>query len=202
MIVFYLTIIDYISVPSKINTMYKIMLSGLVITGLFFSSCNSASTSDTTDTTTSKTVTDSASEVVFKDYGAEPTVLDIDAYTKQNESFRHVLWTGAKMQVTLMSIPVGEEIGLEMHTGMDQFLRVEEGSGKVYIGDSKDSLNYQQDIEDDDAIMVPGGKWHNIVNMGAAPLKLYSIYSPVEHPKGAVHKTKAEAVAAEAEHHH
>lgn len=182
--------------------MNKVILSGLVIAGLFFSSCNSDSTSRTADSTVTKEDTKPTAEVVFKDYGAEPTVLDIDAYTKQNESFRQVLWTGEKMQVTLMSIPVGEEIGLEMHTGMDQFLRVEEGSGKVYVGNSKDSLNYQQDIEDDDAIMVPGGKWHNIVNTGTEPLKLYSIYAPAEHPKGAVHKTKAEAVAAEAAHHH
>ena len=132
----------------------------------------------------------------MKDYGAESTVLNIDAYTKQNENFRTVLWTGSNMQVTLMSIPVGSEIGLEMHEGMEQFLRVEEGEGKVFIGNAKDSLDFVKDIADDDAVMVPGGKWHNVVNTGNSPLKIYSIYAPVEHPKGAVHKTKEESDAA------
>jgi len=127
--------------------------------------------------------------VILKDYGAEPTVLDIEAYTLSNDNFRVALWTGTKLQVTLMSIPVGGEIGLEQHPDTDQFLRIESGKGKVFMGDTKESLTFTKAVEDDDAIFVPAGKWHNLVNTGDEPLKIYSIYSPAEHPHGTVHKT-------------
>jgi len=138
--------------------------------------------------------------VILKDYGAEPTVLNIDEYTMSNDNFRIALWTGTKFQVTLMSIPVGCDIGLEQHTETDQFLRIEDGQAKVMMGDSEESLTFIQTAEKDFAIIVPAGKWHNIINTGDKPLKLYSIYSPVEHPYGTVHKTQEEAE--EAEHHH
>ena len=138
--------------------------------------------------------------VVLKDYGAEPTVLDIDAYTISNTNFRTALWTGTKLQVTLMSIPAGGEVGLEQHPDTDQFLRIEEGEANVVMGDSEESLTFTQMAEKDFAIIVPAGKWHNIINTGDKPLKLYSIYSPVEHPHGTVHQTFEEAE--EAEHHH
>jgi len=138
--------------------------------------------------------------VILQDYGAEPTVLNIDAYTMSNDNFRTALWTGTKLQVTLMSIPVGGEVGLEQHTETDQFLRVEDGQAKVMMGDSENSLTFVQIAEKDFAIIVPAGKWHNIINTGNKPLKLYSIYSPVEHPHGTVHKTFEEAE--EAEHNH
>jgi len=98
-----------------------------------------------------------------------------------------------------MSIPVGCDIGLEQHTETDQFLRIEDGQAKVMMGDSEESLTFIQTAEKDFAIIVPAGKWHNIINIGNKPLKLYSIYSPVEHPHGTVHKTQEEAE--EAEHH-
>ncbi len=139
-------------------------------------------------------------DVVWKDYGAEPAVLDIERYTIANESFRTTLWTGSQLQVTLMSIPAGGEIGLELHPGTDQFLRIEDGTGKVFMGDSRDSLTYTVAVSPDSAVFVPAGKWHNIRNTSDKPLKLYSIYSPVEHPHGTVHKTFEEAEAAE--HHH
>ena len=134
------------------------------------------------------------------DYGAEPTVLDIDAYTLSNDNFRTALWTGTLLQVTLMSIPVGGEIGLEQHPDTDQFLRIEDGQAKVMMGDTEESLTFVQTAEKDFAIIVPAGKWHNLINTGDKPLKLYSIYSPVEHPHGTVHKTFEEAK--EAEDHH
>jgi len=140
------------------------------------------------------------SDVVLKDYGAEPTVLDIDAYTMSNDNFRTVLWTGTKLQVTLMSIPVGGDVGWEQHTDIDQFLRIEDGQAKVVMGDSEDSVTFVQVARKDFAILVPAGKWHNVINTGKTALKLYSIYSPVEHPFGTVHKTKQEAE--EAEHQH
>ena len=102
--------------------------------------------------------------------------------------------------VTLMTIPVGGDVGLEQHMGIDQFLRIEEGMAQVMMGDSQDKLDFVRDVEDDYAIFVPAGKWHNIVNKGDKPLKLYSIYAPAEHPHGTVHKTQQEAM--EAEHAH
>ena len=141
-----------------------------------------------------------AEAVILKDYGAGPTVLNIESYTLGNENFRTVLWTGSNLQVTLMTIPAGGDVGLEQHMGIDQFLRIEEGTAQVMMGDSEDNLDFVRDVADDYAIFVPAGKWHNIVNKGDKPLKLYSIYAPAEHPHGTVHKTQQEAI--EAEHPH
>lgn len=92
--------------------------------------------------------------IVFKDYGAEPTVLDIESYTLANENFRTVLWTGGNLQVTVMAIPVGGDVGLELHNGIDQFLRVEEGTAQVMMGDSADKLDFVKEVKDDYAIFV------------------------------------------------
>lgn len=140
--------------------------------------------------------------IVLRDYGKRPFVVDIDEATKQNRTFRMALWTGDHLQVTLMSINVGEEIGLEIHPNLDQFLRIEEGKGIVQMGDRRDRLDFRARVSDDFAIMVPAGKWHNITNTGNEPLKLYSIYAPPEHPFGTVHRTKAEAMAAEGNNHY
>lgn len=133
----------------------------------------------------------------LKDYGAEPFVVNITEATKQNNTFRTALWTGNHLQLTLMSIGVGEDIGLEVHPHVDQFIRIEEGQGIVKMGDSKDNLNFLRKVYDDFAIFIPAGKWHNIINTGNKPLKLYSIYAPPNHPHGTIHRTKAEAEAAE-----
>ncbi|WP_291563583.1 MULTISPECIES: cupin domain-containing protein [unclassified Clostridium] len=133
----------------------------------------------------------------LKDYGPEPFVVNITEATKQNNTFRTALWTGNHLQLTLMSIDVGDNIGLEVHPHVDQFLRIEEGQGIVKMGDSKDDLNFLRKVYDDFAIIIPAGKWHNIINTGNKPLKLYSIYAPPNHPHGTIHKTKAEAEAAE-----
>lgn len=140
--------------------------------------------------------------IVFKDYGAEPTVLDIESYTLANENFRTVLWTGGNLQVTVMAIPVGGEVGLEQHHDIDQFLRIEQGTARVLMGDSRDRLDFVREASADFAILVPAGKWHNILNTGQEPLKLYSVYAPAEHSHGTVHRTAEEAAAAEAEHGH
>jgi mannose-6-phosphate isomerase-like protein (cupin superfamily) len=145
-------------------------------------------------------ITKTSSDVTLKDYGAEPTVLDIEAYTMSNDNFRVALWTGTQLQVTLMSIPVGGDVGLEQHLDIDQFLRIENGTAQVVMGDTKESLTFIKTAEKDFAIFVPAGKWHNIINTGDKPLKLYSIYSPVEHPHSTIHKTQEEAE--EAEHQH
>jgi len=139
----------------------------------------------------------SSVNVVLKDYGAAPTVLDIDAYTLSNDNFRLALWTGTLFQLTLMSIPVGGEIGLEVHSDVEQFLRIEDGEGRVMMGDTEHSLTFVESVQADFAIFIPAGKWHNLVNTGKKPLKLYSIYAPVEHPHGTLHKTPEEGA-----HHH
>jgi len=172
----------------------SILFASLFLLGILVISCCEKSQN------ISNTNNDTAENVLLKDYGAEPTVLDIDAYTMANDNFRTALWTGTFFQVTLMSIPVGGEIGLEQHLDTDQFLRIEDGEAQVMMGDTEDELTFIQMAEKDFAIIVPAGKWHNLINTGDKPLKLYSVYAPAEHPFGTVHKTFEEAE--EAEHHH
>jgi len=126
---------------------------------------------------------------------------DIEKETVGNTNFRTTLFTGTQMQLTVMHLQPGEEIGLEMHDGTDQFIRVEEGRATVTMGGSKESVDATHELEDDWAVIIPAGTWHNVINTGDGPLKLYSLYSPPEHPDGTVHVTKAEADAAEVEHH-
>ncbi len=135
-----------------------------------------------------------------KDYGPNPYVIDIEELTTSNDKFRVAKWTGKNMQMTVMSIQPGGEVGLEVHNDHDQFLRVEEGEAKVVMGPSEDNLDQEWDVEDDWAIFVPAGTWHNIVNTGDADLKLYSIYSPPEHPHSTMHDTFEDSEADE--HHH
>ncbi len=132
-----------------------------------------------------------------KDEGGKPWVVDIEKLTKDNINFRTTKWTGSYFQMTVMSIPKGEDIGLEVHTENDQFIRIESGSAKVLMGETEDSLNYEKSVEDDWAIFIPAGYWHNIINTGNKPLKVYVIYAPAEHEKGTVHKTKEDD-----DHHH
>ena len=132
------------------------------------------------------------------DFGSKPFVIDINKATLYNDTFRTALWTGKHLQLTLMSIPVGGDIGLEVHPNVDQFLRIEDGQWLVQMGDSKDNLYFRQPAYDESAIFIPAGTWHNLTNTGNKPLKLYSIYAPPNHPFGTVHQTKA---IAEAEEH-
>ena len=124
---------------------------------------------------------------------------DIERETIDNETFRTVVWTGDHSQLTVMSIPAGQDIGKEVHPDHDQFLRIEQGSARVEMGPSEDQVDFTQDVGADWAIVVPAGVWHNVVNTGDGELKVYSIYSPAEHPPNTVHATKADAEAAE--HH-
>lgn len=133
--------------------------------------------------------------VEIRDYGKKPFVVDIEQATKQNNTYRTALWTGQQFQVTVMSIPVGSDIGLEVHPNTDQFIRIEEGQGLVQMGDSSQKLDYQAEAYEDYAIMVPAGQWHNLTNTGNKPLKVYVIYAPPEHPFGTVHATKTDAMA-------
>ena len=127
------------------------------------------------------------------DNGPEPNVFDLETATEENTNYRTTAWTGKYLQVTLMSIPVGESIGWEVHPETDQFLRLEEGELHAKIGPSEDDLEVDEVIAADWAAFVPAGKWHNFVNESDAPAKLYSIYAPAEHEPGTRHETKADA---------
>ena len=122
----------------------------------------------------------------------------IEKQTEDNEFFRKVLFTGKHLQLVLMTLRGGEEIGNEVHSDVDQFFRIEEGEARFVFNNSEEHR-----VKDGDAVVVPAGTWHNVINASASePLKLYTVYTPPEHPDGTIHKTKAEADAAEAEHHH
>ncbi len=128
-------------------------------------------------------------------------VQNIEKATLDNTSFRTVLFTGEHTQLTVMRLGPGEDIGWEQHPNLDQFLRIESGTGRLELGKTEDKVDETHDVEDDWAIIIPAGTWHNVVNTGDGEVKLYSLYSPPEHPPETVHKTKAEAEAAEhAEH--
>lgn len=135
----------------------------------------------------------------MQDKGPNPYVVNIEELTLQNETFRTAAWTGAQMQMTLMAIQPGDDIGLEVHDDHDQFLRIEQGTARVEMGPTETELQTWE-AEDDFAIFVPAGTWHNIINTGNQSLKLYSIYAPAEHAHGTIHATKAEAEAAEHDH--
>jgi mannose-6-phosphate isomerase-like protein (cupin superfamily) len=127
----------------------------------------------------------------MNDHGNQPFITNIETATKENNNYRTALWTGANLQLTLMSIQPGEDIGLEVHDDHDQFLRIEQGEAVVHMG--PDEANLEEMIaKEDDAIFVPAGIWHNVSNQGDVPLKLYSIYAPPEHPHGTVQATKEE----------
>lgn len=126
------------------------------------------------------------------DHGPHPYVVNIEEATVSNDTYRTTLWTGKNLQLTVMAIAPGDDIGLEVHEDHDQFLRIEEGTGKVQMGPAEDQLTFEQIAEDDDAIFIPAGSWHNVTNTGDQPLKLYSIYAPPEHAHGTVHPTKAD----------
>ena len=123
------------------------------------------------------------------DHGPQPFITNIERATLANENYRTTLWTGKQMQLTLMTIQPGHDIGLEVHEDHDQFLRIEEGEATVYMGAAENSLETQK-ASDDDAVFVPAGTWHNLVNSGDSPVKLYCIYAPAEHPRGTIHATK------------
>lgn len=133
----------------------------------------------------------------MQDQGPSPYVVNIEELTLQNENFRTAAWTGSNMQMTLMAVLPGDDIGLEVHEDHDQFLRIEQGIARVEMGPAEEGEFQKWEAEDDLAIFVPAGTWHNIINIGTDVLKVYSIYAPAEHPHGTVHVTKADADAAE-----
>jgi len=134
---------------------------------------------------------------IGEDFGPCPYVADIEKATLENPFFRKALWTGKHLQLTLMCIPPCGEIGLEMHPNLDQFLRLEQGEGMVMMGEKQKCLKFMRKVEANSAVFIPAGTWHNLVNTGDEPIKLYSIYAPVQHPAGTIQCTKADSDAAE-----
>lgn len=122
-------------------------------------------------------------------------VEDVTRLARENEFFRRVLFTTERSQLVLMSIPAGEEIGEEVHEGIDQMLAFVEGEGEAVLE------NKRTPVRAGSVVVVPGGTRHNFINKGQAPLKLYTVYTPPEHEDGTIHRTKQEADAAEHEHH-
>ncbi|MDD4113284.1 MAG: cupin domain-containing protein [Herbinix sp.] len=129
-----------------------------------------------------------------QDHGPDPFVTNINEAALHNNTFRTALWTGEYLQLTLMSIDVCDDIGLEMHSDVDQFLRLEQGQGLVMMGEDKNNLCYQKRVAKDYVIFVPAGIWHNLINTGNVPIKLYSIYAPPNHPHGTIHVTKEDDI--------
>ncbi|MDR1664850.1 MAG: cupin domain-containing protein [Clostridiales bacterium] len=124
-----------------------------------------------------------------QDYGKRPYVTDLVAAAVNNRNYRTAIWTGQNLQMTLMSIGVNQDVGLELHDDVDQFLYVVRGSALVMMGDAEDNLTFQQPAAGGYGIFVPMGTWHNVVNRGREPLKLFTVYAPPHHPAGTVEVT-------------
>jgi mannose-6-phosphate isomerase-like protein (cupin superfamily) len=124
---------------------------------------------------------------------------NIQKLSEDNNNFRKVLFTGKYAQLVVMSLKPGEEIGNEIHDHVDQFFRIEGGEAKFVFEDGKE----EHVVHDGDAVIVPAGTWHNVINNSKTEfVKLYTLYSPPNHPDGTIHKTKADAEEAEAHAHH
>lgn len=122
---------------------------------------------------------------------------NIEELTINNSNFRKVLFTGPKSQLVVMNLKPGENIGMEVHPNVDQFIRIESGEGKAILNGE------ETDIKDDFAVVIPAGTEHDIVNTSnEEEMKLYTIYSPPEHPPETIHPTKADAMKAEKDYHH
>jgi mannose-6-phosphate isomerase-like protein (cupin superfamily) len=133
----------------------------------------------------------------IKDIGPQPQAFDIERATKANTSYRSVAWSGRYLQVTLMAIPPGDDIGLEAHPETDQFIRLDGGIGRVQMGAAKDDLTFEQEVSDGWCVLVPAGTWHNITNTGTKPMQVYTVYAPVHHAANIVQATAKDAEADE-----
>lgn len=127
------------------------------------------------------------------DHGPNPYVINIGLAAMQNTNFRTAVWTGCHLQMTVMCIPPCGEIGLEVHGDTDQLIRVEQGTAVIKMGKCAEKVDYQQNMCKGDAVFIPAGTWHNVVNIGRNALKVSSVYAPPNHPRGTVHFTKADA---------
>lgn len=127
------------------------------------------------------------------DGGGKPMTVDIACATERNKNYRTALWTGDYLQATLMCIPAGGDVGLEVHCDADQVLFIVSGCGLAVMGPCRRQLCFRRKVESGCAVFVPAGTWHNLINTGCEPLKLYSLYAPPQHPFGTVERTKEDA---------
>ena len=132
-----------------------------------------------------------------KDRGNRSIVFPLRKETCCNENFRTALWTGEYLQVTVMTIQPGCEVGLEFHDDLDQFFYIESGVASVYMGKAKQCVRFLGKVMPNYAVIVPAETWHNIVNEQSVPLKMFSVYAPPKHPFGTVHRTKMDSDLAE-----
>ena len=128
-----------------------------------------------------------------QDCSLQSNIINIQNAAFRNENFRKEIWTGEYLQITVMSIPVGGEIGLELHNDLDQFIKLESGCAAVYMGKTKQDVKFIGKINSNYAVVIPAGVWHNIINSCPCPLKVYSIYAPPKHSRETVHKTKLDS---------
>jgi len=129
------------------------------------------------------------------DIGPQPQSFDVESATLGNKDYRTVAWSGRYLQLTLMSIPVGSDIGLEAHAATDQFLRLDAGKGRVQMGATKDNLTFEREVSDGWCVLVPAGTWHNITNIGTIPMQVYAIYAPAHHAPGRIQATSSVAMS-------
>ncbi|MDO5559580.1 MAG: cupin domain-containing protein [Oscillospiraceae bacterium] len=133
------------------------------------------------------------------DLGPGPVIIHMPYQSYKNKNYRTAVWTGDNLQMTLMNIGRDGEIGVEMHDDVDQLIRIECGSAKVFMGSCRKDMKFVSNVSCGDAILVPAGTWHNIVNASCRELKLSSVYAPPQHPFGTVHETKEDS---DKEHHY
>jgi len=131
--------------------------------------------------------------MTIMDIGPEPQSFNLEQETVANPNYRTVAWSGKYLQLTLMSIPEGGDIGLEAHPATDQFLRLDAGRGRVQMGSARDNLDFEQEVSDGWCIFVPAGTWHNVTNIGNEPMQLYAIYAPAHHKPAKIHVTAEDA---------
>lgn len=130
--------------------------------------------------------------VTQRDCGPDPCIVNIRQESVKNRNYRTALWTGSSMQMVLMCLPPGCEIGMEIHQDTDQAIRAEQGQGIVQTGCSRGQIGRVQYLCEGDIVFVPAGTWHNVINAGRCPLKLSTIYAPPHHPRGTLQRTKAD----------
>ncbi|MBO5653833.1 MAG: cupin domain-containing protein [Clostridia bacterium] len=131
------------------------------------------------------------------DAGPAPAQIPLSALAQENRAFRRTLWTGEHLQLTVMCLSSGEDIGTEMHPDLDQLLRVEEGYALLRYGSCRSKIRDMGYLKRGDVFLVPAGTYHNLVNVGRSALRLSSVYAPPAHPHGTVHPTKEDALKAE-----
>ena len=133
--------------------------------------------------------------MTINDIGPEPQSFNLEEATRDNENYRTVAWSGRYLQVTLMSIPVGGDIGLEVHPETDQFIRLDAGRGRAQIGTSRDKLSFDREVSDGWCVLIPAGTWHNVTNIGDEPMQVFAVYAPAHHKPGKIQRTAAAAAA-------